>query len=138
MLPTPKRSILIIVLLFCLFVFSGCNTEEIKKQTLDKLESLDQKVEDKWGSSDNKGSATSSPEQKEENVQASDLTPEQKKKIDEWLEENNLNRYGDSREAIYPDGSPLYNEDTGQEMTRFEYILDRYPDILERINNDGQ
>lgn len=138
MLPVSKRSILIIILFFCLFVFSGCNSGKIKQETLDKLDRLDQKVGDKWGDSGDKEPATSSPEQKEEGVQASDLTSEQKKKIDEWLEENNLNRYGDSEEAIYPDGTPLYNEDTGEEKTRFEYILDRYPDILKRINNDGQ
>ncbi|MCK5510254.1 hypothetical protein KAI65_01765 [Candidatus Parcubacteria bacterium] len=61
------------------------------------------------------------------------LTKEHKEKIDKWLEENNLNRYGDSMGIFYVGGTPLFNEVTGESKERFEYILEKIPDILEKI-----
>ena len=124
-------------LLFLIGTLSGCSGEEIKKRTADRLEWLDQKLGENSPEQDTP-TTTSSQDEDNKKIEASDLTRKQKNKIDEWLEGNNLNRYGDSEGAIYSDGTPLYNRETGEKIGRFEYILDRYPDILERINNSGQ
>ena len=56
----------------------------------------------------------------------------------EWLQENGYNRYGDSRDAIYTGGTPLFNEKTGEKINRYDYILKKFPNILERIEQDQQ
>ncbi|HMB66056.1 MAG TPA: hypothetical protein VKO42_04215 [Patescibacteria group bacterium] len=127
------------LLFFLSAVLAGCSGEGLKNETANKLQWLDQKLGQGLGGTEEPSAATSTPEDREsDELQASELNQEQKEKIDQWLEDNNLNRYGDSAEAIYPDGTPLYNKETGERIARFEYILDRYPDILERINNSGQ
>lgn len=65
-----------------------------------------------------------------------DLTDEQKKAIDFWLEEEGYNRYGDAKNAIYTGGTPLFDESTGKAIDRYEYILKKFPDILNKISND--
>ena len=62
-----------------------------------------------------------------------DLSKEHKEKIDKWLEENDLNRYGDAIGIFYTGGTPLFNEATGESKERFEYIMEKIPDILEKI-----
>ncbi|HAM88462.1 MAG: hypothetical protein US83_C0004G0076 [Candidatus Falkowbacteria bacterium GW2011_GWC2_38_22] len=64
---------------------------------------------------------------------AEDLTTEQKEKIEKWLTDNNLNRYGDAMDTFYTDGTPLFDEVSGKSIERFEYILKKTPDILEKI-----
>jgi len=64
---------------------------------------------------------------------AESLTSEQKKKIDAWLEEKGLNRYGDAKNAVYTGGTPLFDEKTGQPIERYAYILNKFPDILKEI-----
>jgi hypothetical protein len=63
-----------------------------------------------------------------------DLTPEQKDKIDIWLVNNDLNRYGDAEGTEYASGTPLFHHNTGAPISRFEYILKQHPDILQKIN----
>ena len=62
-----------------------------------------------------------------------DLTKEHKEKIDKWLLENDLNRYGDAIGIFYTGGTPLFDETTGESKERFEYIMKNIPDILEKI-----
>ena len=64
---------------------------------------------------------------------AESLTDEQKKNIDDWLEKNGYNRYGDAKNAIYTGGTPLFDEATGQPIDRYVYILKKFPDILNKI-----
>jgi len=64
---------------------------------------------------------------------AGDLTVEQKEKIEKWLTDNSLNRYGDAMDIFYAGGTPLFDEATGKSIERFEYILKNHPDILEKI-----
>ena len=72
-------------------------------------------------------------EGKKNKTDAEQLTKKQKEKIDQWLEEKNLNRYGDDKSAIYTGGTPLFNEETGESINRYDYILNKFPDILEKI-----
>lgn len=52
----------------------------------------------------------------------------EKKEIEAWIMENDLNIYGDPKNTVYTGGTPLFNEATGQKIDRFEYILKRHPD----------
>ncbi|MCU0678891.1 MAG: hypothetical protein MUC28_00380 [Planctomycetes bacterium] len=66
---------------------------------------------------------------------AGKLTEEAKARIDVWLEENNLNHFGDDIDTMYTGGTPLFNEMTGETKDRYEYLLEKIPNILEKINS---
>ena len=136
MLSSFKTLVSVAVLFLSLFILSGCSAEEIKQETWNKLEWLNQKAGEQVGGSDTPKDPASSRGEEEGKLRAEDLTEKQKKKIDKWLEEQGLNRYGDSQGVIYPNGTPLYNKDKDKKIKRFNYILNRYPDILERIKKD--
>ena len=63
-----------------------------------------------------------------------ELTSQGKEKIDEWLEEKNLNQYGDSTETMYTGGTPLFNEATGQTIERYSYLLQKFPEMIDDLN----
>ena len=63
------------------------------------------------------------------------LSKEIKQNIDEWLESEGLNRYGDPDGTYYMGGTPLFDESTGVAIERYEYILFRIPGILEKIGD---
>ena len=50
--------------------------------------------------------------------------------IDRWIEENNLNQYGDSKDTMYTGGTPLFDETTGKTIDRYRYIIERHPELL--------
>lgn len=50
--------------------------------------------------------------------------------IDRWIEENNLNKYGDSKDTMYIGGTPLFDETTGKTIDRYRYIIQRHPELL--------
>jgi len=52
----------------------------------------------------------------------------EKQKIQSWIEENDLNKYGDPKNTLYPGGTPLFNEGTGETIDLYEYILRNHPD----------
>ena len=52
-----------------------------------------------------------------------------KQRIDKWITDNKLNPYGDPRDTVYIGGTPLFNEATGKSKDRYEYILDRHPEL---------
>ncbi len=56
-----------------------------------------------------------------------------KDKIDSWLEENDLNRYGDPKGTMYTGGTPLFDMKTGKRIDRYKYILEKYPELLESL-----
>lgn len=68
-------------------------------------------------------------------VDAKDLTREAKDAIDAWLTLNGYNRYGDPITTYYTGGTPLFNEMTGEAIDRFEYILEKHPEIFKVIND---
>ena len=53
---------------------------------------------------------------------------QEKTQIDIWIQENDLNQYGDPKDTAYAGGTPLFNEATGETTDRYEYILQRHPD----------
>ena len=56
------------------------------------------------------------------------ITEAEKKKIDVWIRENNLNQYGDPADVVYPGGTPLFNEATGETIDKYDYILKNHPE----------
>ncbi len=125
-------------LIFLVFSVSGCTIDTVQKDFQKNLEWLDQKLGDVSEEKEKESSDITDSSVSDSTPEASDLSQEEKERIDDWLEEQGLNRYGDSKGVLYPGGSPLYNEETGEGIDRFDYILDRYPDILERINKSGR
>ena len=61
------------------------------------------------------------------------LSTEDKSKIDKWIDNNNLNVYGDSKFTFYAGGSPIFNEATGNEIDRYEYILVNHIDLVDEL-----
>ena len=49
-------------------------------------------------------------------------------KIDSWLKSQNLNEYGDPEGMMYMGGSPLFDESTGEQTNRLDYLLERFPE----------
>jgi hypothetical protein len=54
---------------------------------------------------------------------------ETKTRIDKWIEENNFNRYGDPKGTVYAGGTPLFDMKTGKTFDRYQYILDKHPEL---------
>jgi len=132
MLKAGKSSKLVILLIFVIFI-SGCQAGGI----LPKLKSLDEKVGEGLNKiqSNRPGEAVNFSESKEKKeLSGRDLSKEQKEKIDKWLEENNLNRYGDPAETMYAGGTPLSNETTGESVDRYDYILKNHPELSGELN----
>lgn len=123
----------IFILPILLFVLSGCSNPladfGLKKVDSGLGDFFDKIQEDQAEDSLNK-------KEKKDPYAANNLTDSQKKAIDVWLEENGYNRYGDAQNAIYLGGTPLFNEATGEAIDRYDYILKKFPDILNKISGD--
>lgn len=52
-----------------------------------------------------------------------------KKKIDEWIKKSGRNEYGDPRDTVYAGGNPLFDERRPGLKDRYEYILERNPEL---------
>lgn len=119
------------LIVFCLFLLllTGCSVGEVLQTMDDSLGTVLKNSDD----SENKVENKSNDLETKENTDLNELTNIQKEKIDEWLEKNGYNRYGDPGGIMYTGGTPLFNEQTGETIDRFEYILKKHPDILNLI-----
>lgn len=52
-----------------------------------------------------------------------------KKKIDEWIKKSGRNEYGDPADTVYAGGNPLFDERSPQMKDRYEYILEKHPEL---------
>lgn len=57
-----------------------------------------------------------------------DISQAEKDKIDNWIAANDLNQYGDPQNTLYAGGTPLFNEDTGEKIDRYQYIINNHSD----------
>jgi hypothetical protein len=48
--------------------------------------------------------------------------------IDAWLKSHGLNNYGDPEGVMYTGGTPLFDERTGESISRLNYILEKFPE----------
>lgn len=58
----------------------------------------------------------------------SPISAQEQRQINQWIEKNDLNQFGDQKDTVYPGGTPLYNEATGKAMDTYVYILKQHPD----------
>jgi len=70
-------------------------------------------------------------------LSAFDLTEAHKVYVEQWLEKNDFNQYGDPKDTIYTGGSPLFDETTGHSQDRYEYVLKRHPKLAEELQQMG-
>jgi hypothetical protein len=52
-----------------------------------------------------------------------------KQRIERWIKENDRNPYGDPKGTVYAGGTPLFDERSGRSRDRFEYILEKHPEL---------
>ncbi len=134
-------------LITSLFLLSGCSPQEAGGAIKDKLRDLNRglgeefnnfnkeekdSVMDFFQKKKKEGGESDRAEESSPKEKAKELSPEEKEKIDAWLEEKGLNKYGDSQGVYYPHGTPLVDPETGEKIGRYEYILQRYPNILNK------
>lgn len=130
-----KKFFFLSSLLFLLFLLSGCEAGNLSIS----LKSLDENLGRTFSNFESNNSSSSVLDflnKKSESASSTiptALTVEQKKQIDEWLDKKGLNRYGDAKNANYTGGTPLFDEKTGKAIERYDYILNKFPDILELI-----
>lgn len=143
MIKLAKISRVLILVVFILFI-SGCQSSKIG----DKLKFIDEKIGEGFSEFQEKQQEDLihfMDKDKKKDLGAEDLTPletrfltgltkKQKVEIDKWIEENNLNRYGDPKDIMYIGGTPLYNEATGEITDRYDYILKNNPNLLDRLD----
>lgn len=54
-----------------------------------------------------------------------------KARIEAWIREHGRNEFGDPPGTMYAGGTPLFDERTGQRKDRYEYILERHPELAD-------
>lgn len=52
-----------------------------------------------------------------------------RKRIDEWIAAEGRNKFGDPQGTMYAGGTPLFDERTGRMRDRYEYILEKHPEL---------
>jgi hypothetical protein len=125
MIRTHKTLFLYLILLPAVLFISGCESLKSIDQQIGRFingEILGEKISDEIDVISVE--ASSSP---------SILSKEQKEKIDKWLELNGFNRYGDLLNTFYSSGTPLFDAASGLTKERYEYILEKHPDVLSKI-----
>ena len=58
----------------------------------------------------------------------SQISTQEKQQIQKWIENNNLNQYGDPKNTVYAGGTPLFDESTNKNLDLYNYILKKHPD----------
>lgn len=53
---------------------------------------------------------------------------EEENRIKSWTTKNGLNKFGDPKNTMYAGGNPLFDERTGQAISYYEYMLQKFPD----------
>ncbi len=48
--------------------------------------------------------------------------------MDRWLVDHHLGSFGDPERTVYVGGTPLFDETTGTDTPRLQYVYARHPD----------
>ncbi len=135
-----------LVLLAVLITLSltGCfSIKQLDEQVMEKNQQLSDKLQQEHGQEildkqtelkDQAKETAGAVAEKTFNFIAKSLTDSVKKEIDQWLEKKGLNQYGDPADTVYAGGSPLFDESTGESKDKYEYILEKNPEIVEELN----
>jgi len=62
-----------------------------------------------------------------------DLADKEKAAVEEWLGKNKINEVGGKMGTMYTGGTPLFNEQTGETLNRFEYLFKKFPELKDII-----
>ena len=54
-----------------------------------------------------------------------------KRKIDQWIEREGRNQYGDPKDTVYAGGNPLFDERSATMKDRYEYSRSKHPELKE-------
>ena len=57
----------------------------------------------------------------------SPISDSEKQQIDEWINIQRLNQFGDAPNTMYVGGTPLFDERTGESIDRYEYLVNKFP-----------
>ena len=70
------------------------------------------------------------------------LNDKKKKIVDEWLEINLLNDFGDPINTVYASGVPTFDKDDIEIQDRFEYLFEKFPElkkiVLQKLEIEAQ
>jgi hypothetical protein len=58
--------------------------------------------------------------------------------VDAWLTAHKLDSFGNPPDTNYPGGSPLIEEATGIKRDRFEYLFERFPELVKVCKKAGK
>lgn len=64
------------------------------------------------------------------------ISDEHKHAIDEWVKKHGRNEYGDKPDTHYAGGNPLFSEMSPKLKDRYEYILERNPELRVQLTGD--
>lgn len=70
----------------------------------------------------------STPFKQREKAEQQGIFAKEKELIEAWIQKNDLNEYGDLKDTVYTGGTPLFDERTGEQIDKYEYILGNHPD----------
>jgi len=127
-----KGSFTIIFLLGLIFVLSGCSFD--LKKIDEKIGEGFKKLENFKNLPDEEVELKPSKPEDKPIFDRENLSKEEEKMIDDWINKKGLNRYGDSEGTFYTGGTPLFNEATGESLDRYQYIFDNHPEMLNELD----
>ncbi|MGB0757330.1 MAG: hypothetical protein ACPGO5_02640 [Patescibacteria group bacterium] len=126
---------LLLLIVLSASVLSGCfSLDSLDKTVIEKNKELSEKAEEHVGDDIEAGKERIKEYTKQQIAGiAESLTETAKNEIENWLLENSLNQYGDAEGTMYTGGTPLFDEATGASQDRFEYILEKHPELIEQL-----
>jgi hypothetical protein len=131
-MPTANRffrSMIFVLPVLLVLVISGCSLNfEKAGQKLDQF--LEKHVDKE--KLEKKAEELKETGKKKYDELVRDLAAFDMQKIDEWVEKNHLNQYGDKIDTVYEKGSPLLDA-AGQIKNKYEYILENHPELIEEL-----
>ena len=130
-----RRFYLIALLIVTPVILAGCfNLAKYDKAVLEKNQELSDKAKEKVEGGIETGKDKLKEYTQEQLAKIADnLTESMKWAIDEWIDEQGLNKYGDSLDTMYAGGTPLFDEATGQLKDKYEYILENHPELIKEL-----
>ncbi len=132
-----QRGKLFTILLFC-FLLVGCSIDNFGEKITDldsKIGEEIEKLESREVLKDTDGeNEPDDVDEKESDKVDIDVTDDIKKQVEQWIEGNDLNRYGDMVGTIYAGGTPLFNEVTSKAIDRYDYIINSHPELKDILN----
>jgi len=138
-----KKFSFLIPLLILPFVLVGCfNLQTLDEMVVKQNEELAQSARDNFEDDLDVAKAELKQKAKDKAYEvaekafhfvAESLTNEAKDRIDDWLASHNFNEYGDPEDTMYAGGSPLFDEGTGEQKDKYEYILEQHPELVDEL-----